>query len=137
MLNKIDINLLVSFATIIVLIMTLVCKDNFKSLELFYLVVIITLIIFMSSIKERFDEKFFSNYEIIPDRHPKKYIRNKNCVSRNKEHNDYKENIHQRLDKEREMEEQDRQNIVFKHEMEKLVDMGNENLEYIVNGENF
>jgi len=35
------------------------------------------------------------------------------------------------------MEEQDRQNIVFKHEMEKLVDMGNENLEYIVNGENF
>ena len=65
MLNKIDINLLVSFATIIVLIMTLVCKDNFKSLELFYLVVIITLIIFMSSIKERFDEKFFSNYEII------------------------------------------------------------------------
>ena len=35
------------------------------------------------------------------------------------------------------MEEKDRQGMVFKHEMEKLVDMGNENLEYIVNGENF
>ena len=28
------------------------------------------------------------------------------------------------------MEEMDRQNMIFKHEMEKLVDMGNENLEY-------
>ena len=35
------------------------------------------------------------------------------------------------------MEEMDRQNMVFGHEMEKLLEMGNENLEYIVNGENF
>ena len=41
-----------------------------------------------------------------------------------------------RLDKEREMEELDRTGIIYKHEINKLVDMGNENLEYIANGEN-
>ena len=92
----------------------------------------------MSSLKERFDENFYSNnYEIIPNRHPNKYIKNKNCRLKSKESTDYKENIDKRLNKEREMEEMDRQNMVFKHEMEKLVDMGNENLEYIANGENF
>lgn len=138
MFGKIDVNLIVSFASILVIVMTLVCKDKFKSLEQFYLVLIVSLIIFMSSIKEKFDENFFpTHYEIIPDRHPRKYIKNNNCFLRSKEYNDYKENIHERLDKEREMEEMDRQNMIFKHEMEKLVDMGNENLEYIANGENF
>ena len=106
MLKNLDVNLIVSFASILVIVMTLVCKDKFKSLEQFYLVLIVSLIIFMSSIKEKFDENFFpTHYEIIPDRHPRKYIKNNNCFLRSKEYNDYKENIHERLDKEREMEE--------------------------------
>ena len=39
------------------------------------------------------------------------------------------------MDKEREMEEQDRKGMIFKHEMDKLIEMGNENLEYIVRWE--
>ena len=70
-------------------------------------------------------------------RHPEKFVRRKNVFLRSKEHNDYKESINERLDKEREMEEQDRKGMIFKHEMDKLIEMGNENLEYIVNGENF
>ena len=138
MFKNIDVQLIVSLVCILIIVMSIVCRNQFKSLELFYLVVIVTLIILMSSLKEKFDEKFYSNhYEIIPNRHPKKYIKNKNCRLRSKESNDYKENISTRLNKEREMEEMDRQNMVFGHEMEKLLDMGNENLEYIVNGENF
>ena len=138
MLKKLDIQLLVSLVCIIILVMAVVCRNQFKSLELFYLVIIVTLIIFMSCFKEKFDENFYPNhYEIIPNRHPKKYIKNKNCRLRSKESTDYKENINHRLNKEREMEEMDRQNMIFGHEMEKLVDMGNENLEYIANGENF
>lgn len=132
------VNNLVTLSSIIVLFMILVCKKEFKSEELFYLVLIIDLIILMASLKDKFDEKFYPNYyEIIPNRHPEKHVKNKKCFLRSKEHNDYKESINNRLDKEREMEESDRSNMIFKHEMEKLVDMGNENLEYIVNGENF
>ena len=132
------VNNLITVSTIIILLMTIVCKNQFKSDEVFYLVVIVDLIIFMSSIKDKFDEKFYPDYfEIIPNRHSKKYIKNKSCFLRSKEHNDYKENMNKRLDKEREMEELNRNNIVFRHETEKLVDMGNDNLEYIVNGEDF
>ena len=138
MLNKIDVQLVVSLICILIIVMSLVCRNQFKSLELFYLVIIVTLIILMASLKERFDENFYPNhYEIIPNRHPNKYIKHKNCRLRSKESNDYKESIDKRLNKEREMEEMDRQNMVFGHEMEKLLEMGNENLEYIVNGENF
>lgn len=132
------VNNLVTLSSIIVLLMILVCKKEFKSEELFYLVLIIDLIILMTSLKDKFDEKFYPNYyEIIPNRHPEKHVKNKKCFLRSKEHNDYKESINERLNKEREMEELDRNNIIFKHEMDKLVEMGNENLEYIVNGENF
>ena len=131
-------NNLVTIASILVLLMILTCKNEFKSEELFYLVLIIDLLILMASLKDKFDEKFYPNYyEIIPNRHPNKFVRRKECYLRSKEHNDYKESINNRLDKEREMEEQDRKGMVFKHEMDKLVEMGNENLEYIVNGENF
>ena len=92
----------------------------------------------MASLKDKFDENFYPNYyEIIPNRHPGKFVRRKKCFLRSKEHNDYKESISKRLDKEREMEEQDRKGMIYKHEMDKLIEMGNENLEYIVNGENF
>lgn len=132
------INNLVTLASIIVLLMILGCKKEFKSEEMFYLVLIIDLLILMSSLKESFDEKFYPNhYEIIPNRHPNKFVKGQNCFLRSKEHNDYKESINNRLDKEREMEEMDRSGMMFKHELEKLVDMGNENLEYIANGENF
>ena len=132
------INNLVTLASIIVLLMILVCKKEFKSEELFYLVLIIDLLILMASLKETFDEKFYPNYyEIIPNRHVGKHIKGRKCFSRSKEHNDYKESIDERLDKEREMEELDRTGIIYKHEINKLVDMGNENLEYIANGENF
>ena len=131
-------NNLVTIASILVLLMILTCKNEFKSEELFYLVLIIDLLILMASLKDKFDEKFYPNYyEIIPNRHPNKFVRRKKCYLRSKEHNDYKESINNRLDKEREMEEQDRKGMVFKHEMDKLIEMGNENLEYIVNGENF
>ena len=131
-------NNLVTIASILVLLMILTCKKEFKSEELFYLVLIIDLLILMASLKDKFDENFQPNYyEIIPNRHPNKFVRRKKCYLRSKEHNDYKESINNRLDKEREMEEQDRAGMVFKHEMDKLIEMGNENLEYIVNGENF
>ena len=131
-------NNLVTIASILVLLMILTCKKEFKSEELFYLVLIIDLLILMASLKDKFDENFYPNYyEIIPNRHPNKFVRRKKCYLRSKEHNDYKESINNRLDKEREMEEQDRAGMVFKHEMDKLIEMGNENLEYIVNGENF
>ena len=131
-------NNLVTIASILVLLMILTCKNEFKSEELFYLLLIIDLLILMASLKDKFDEKFYPNYyEIIPNRHPNKFVRRKKCYLRSKEHNDYKESINNRLDKEREMEEQDRKGMVFKHEMDKLIEMGNENLEYIVNGENF
>lgn len=131
-------NNLVTIASILVLLMILTCKNEFKSEELFYLVLIIDLLILMASLKDKFDEKFYPNYyEIIPNRHPNKFVRRKKCYLRSKEHNDYKESINNRLDKEREMEEQDRKGMIFKHEMDKLIEMGNENLEYIVNGENF
>ncbi len=138
MLTRIDVNLLVTISCLIILAMILACGDKFKSDELYYLLIISTLLILMSSLKEKFDEKFYPNYyEIIPNRHPGKFVKNRTCFSRSKEHNDYKENISDRLDMERDMEEKDRNNLIFKHEMEKLVDMGNENLEYIANGENF
>ena len=140
-MNKIymlSVNNLVTLSSLIVLLMILACKEKFKSEEFFYLLLIIDIIIFMSSLKEKFDENFYPNYfEIIPNRHPNKHIKRKKCFLRSKEHNDYKENISDRLDAERDMEERDRNNMVFKHEMEKLVGMGNENLEYLVNGENF
>jgi hypothetical protein len=132
------VNNLVTIASIIVMLMILSCRKEFKSDELFYLVLIIDLLILMASLKEKFDEKFYPNYyEIIPNRHPNKFVRSKKCFLRSKEHNDFKESINNRLDKEREMEEVDRKGMVFKHEMDKLIEMGNENLEYIVNGENF
>lgn len=132
------VNNLVTLTSIIVLLMILTCKNEFKSEEFFYLVLIVDLLILMASLKEKFDEKFYPNYyEIIPNRHPEKFVRRKKCFLRSKEHNDYKESINERLDKEREMEEQDRKGMIFKHEMDKLIEMGNENLEYIVNGENF
>jgi hypothetical protein len=132
------VNNLVTLTSIIVLLMILTCKNEFKSEEFFYLVLIIDLLILMASLKQKFDEKFYPNYfEIIPNRHPGKFIRRKKCFLRSKEHNDYKENISERLDKEREMEEKDRKGMLFKHEMDKLIEMGNENLEYIANGENF
>lgn len=133
-----NVNILVSLLSIIVLTMTIVCRKSFKSDELFYLIVIICLIILMASLKEKFDETFFSkNYNIISNRNANFKVKNKECYLRSKEVGDYKESISQRLDNERLMEENNRENMVFKHEMEKLVNMGNENLEYIVNGENF
>ena len=138
MLTKFNINLLVSLTSLIIFGMLFACRENFSSDEMFYLLLISNLLIFMSSIKEKFDEHFYPNYyEIIPNRHTKKYIKKKNCFSRSKEYNDYKEKIHERLDFERKMEEDDRKNPIFKHEMQKLVDMGNDNLQYIANGENF
>ena len=132
-----NVNILVSILSIIILLMTLVCRNKFISQELFYMVIIIDLLILMASLKEKFDEKFFPNYEIIPNRHPKKFIRNKNCFLRNKEYSDYNQNIDKRLDEERKMEEMDRKSMIFKNEMDKLLNMGDDNLEYIVNGENF
>ena len=100
------VNNLVTLTSIIVLLMILTCKNEFKSEEFFYLVLIIDLLILMASLKQKFDEKFYPNYfEIIPNRHPGKFIRRKKCFLRSKEHNDFKENISERLDKEREMEE--------------------------------
>ena len=52
-------------------------------------------------------------------RHPNKHIKRKKCFLRSKEHNDYKENIINHI-AERDMEEQNRNNMVFKHEMEKF-----------------
>lgn len=138
MITKFDINLLVSITCLVIFAMLLACRNKFSSDELFYLLLISNLLIFMSSLKEKFDEHFYPNYyEIIPNRHVGKHIKKRKCFLRSKEHNDYKEKIDERLDFERKMEEDDRKNTVFKHEIEKLVDMGNENLEYIANGENF
>lgn len=132
----IPVNLLITISSIIILLMSIVCRNKFKSLEVFYFVIIVDLLILMSSLKEKFDEKFYPNYfEIIPNRHPNKYIKNKSCFSRSKEHNDYKEKINQRLNNEREMEELNRNNITLWHELKKIGDMKNENSDYMVNGE--
>ena len=128
------INLLVLVLCFIIMSMSLVCKNRFGSIESFYFIIIVNLLITMACLKQGFDEKFSPHYfEIIPN----KFVKNHKCFLRSKEYNDYKEKINERLNKEREMQEKDRMNMVFKHEIEKLINMGEENLEYIVNGENF
>lgn len=135
---KNNINLLVLVLCFIIMCMSLVCQHRFGSIESFYFIMIVNLLIAMACLKQGFDEKFYPHYfEIIPNRNPNKFVKNNKCFLRSKEYNDYKEKINERLDKQREMEEKDRMNMVFKHEIEKLVNMGKENLEYIVNGENF
>ena len=48
MFKNIDVQLIVSLVCILIIVMSIVCRNQFKSLELFYLVVIVTLIILMS-----------------------------------------------------------------------------------------
>ena len=72
------VNNLVTLTSIIVLLMILTCKNEFKSEEFFSLILIIDLLILMASLKEKFDEKFYPNYyEIIPNRHPEKFVEEK------------------------------------------------------------
>ena len=59
------------------------------------------------------------------------------CYNRNKEYLDYKDKVFNRVNTLREIEEEDRQGIEYDDEMNKIIEMGHHNSDYLANGESF
>lgn len=136
-LFSVEINFWVCVMCLILLAMTINCHKNFDSLEQFYIMIFIILIIFISSLTDFYfkdsNKEKFQNIDLNLD----KLLKNKNCYSRSKEYSDYKRKIDKRLDDERHLEENDRQDVELNDEIKKIYEMGDLNLDYLANGENF
>ena len=136
-LYSIEINFWVCVMCLILLAMTINCGKNFDSLEQFYIMIFIILIIFISSLTDFYfkdsNKEKFQNIDLNLD----KLLKNKNCYSRSKEYSDYKRKIDKRLDDERNLEENDRQEVELNDEIKKIYELGDLNLDYLANGENF
>lgn len=62
---------------------------------------------------------------------------NRICYNRNKEYLDYKDKIYNRTKELINIEEMNRESLVYDDEMDKVIEMGNLNLDYLANGETF
>ena len=116
-------NYLVIILCIVTLIIIFLFNKNLESKQVYGFVIILMLIVLLTLIilcsnKENFDSV-------------------RHCYNRNKEYLDYKEKIFDRVEDLAEIENSDRQDMVYDDEDQKVIEMGHLNLDYLANGESF
>lgn len=127
MKHKNEINYLVIILCIVILTITFLFKKNLERLQV-YGIVIVLFIIVISTVYTLFNNK--PETFINPDR-------TRQCHNRNKEHLDYKDKIYNRVQDLKDIEENDRQEMEYEEEINKVIEMGHHNLDYLANGETF
>tara|TARA_Y200000002_G_scaffold361854_1_gene348330 strand:- start:582 stop:965 length:384 start_codon:yes stop_codon:yes gene_type:complete len=120
------INYLVILLCVIIIILSVSFKKNIDE-EQFYGILIIVAILILATI-----------YILVGNKQEHfTQDKTRNCYNINKESQGYQNKIYDRLEGLMEIEEKDRKNIEYDNEMEKIIEMGHYNLDYIANGETF
>ena len=136
-------NYFIIFLCILFLIIITIFKKQITNTSQFYVLIIIILLIIISCLFSTTDLNLKEKFTSINNK-KKNLIRinNKECYQRSKEYDDAKKKIDQRLDDFRKFEEEDR--FYMKNhkrklggEYKKMIELGNYNLDYMANGEDF
>ena len=136
-IQKKTVNYFTCILCFLLLIVIILSKNTLDNENLFYFLIIVVLLIIISCLLDLSDKNLgflnkmfesFSNMELKD---------NRVCYERSKEHQGYNQKIDSRLDKLRELEENDRKEQTFDDEDKKLKELKEMNEEYLVNGESF
>ena len=98
-------------------------KKNIENKQVYGVVIVLILIVILTIIT------LCSNRE--------NFDTTRHCYNRNKEYLDYKDKIYNRVEDLAEIEINDRQDMVYDDEDQKVIEMGHLNLDYLANGESF
>jgi len=124
--HKNEINYLVIILCVVILTITFLFKKNLERLQVYGIVIVLFIIVISTDTLFNNKPETFIN----PDR-------TRQCHNRNKEHLDYKDKIYNRLQDLKDIEENDRQEMEYEEEINKVIEMGHHNLDYLANGETF
>lgn len=135
-------NYFIIFLCLIFLILIIVFKNQINDVSQFYVLMIIILLIIISCLFGQSDININERFISMNEKNLSNLIKNKDCYNRSKEYDDIKKKIDQRLDDFRIFEEKDRfymENNKRKlgGEYKKMIELGNYNLDYMANGEDF
>ena len=135
-------NYFIILLCILFLIVILVFKNQISDDTQFYVLIIIILLIIISCLFGQTDININEKFSQLNQKKMLKQIKDRECYERSKEYDDIKTKIESRLNDFRKFEEEDRfykQNIKGKlgGEFKKVIELGNYNLDYMANGEDF
>ena len=122
MLVENQINYLVIILCIVLIILIISYKNIIEPNQILGTLIILSIIVISTVYTLCFNKEEFTN---------------RNCFNRNKEYLDSKEKMYDRIKELAHIEEQNRTSLVYDNEMEKVIEMGNHNLDYSANGETF
>ena len=142
LLSQKEHNYFIIFLCLLFLILIIVFKNQISDLSQFYVLIIIILLIIISCLFGQTNLNIQEKFTTINEKNKLNEVKNRNCYERSKEYDDIKKKIDQRLDDFRVFEEKDRfymENYKRKlgGEYKKMIELGNYNLDYITNGEDF
>ena len=116
-------NYLVIILCVATLLVVFLFKKDLEPKQVYGIVIILTLIVLLTLISICSGKENFDN--------------TRHCYNRNKEYLDYKDKIFDRVEDLAEIENSDRQDMVYDDEDQKVIEMGHLNLDYLANGESF
>jgi hypothetical protein len=122
-----QINYLVIILCVAILIITFLLNKKLEIIQVYGIVIILFIIIGSTLYTLCNDNpETFINYN-----------KTRECHNRNKEYLDYKDKIYNRVDDLKDIEESDRKEMEYEDEINKVIEMGDLNLDYLANGETF
>ena len=116
-------NYLVIILCVATLLVVFLFKKDLEPKQVYGIVIILTLIVLLTLISICSGKENFDN--------------TRHCYNRNKEYLDYKDKIFDRVEDLAEIENSNRQDMVYDDEDQKIIEMGHLNLDYLANGETF
>ena len=116
-------NYLIIILCVVTLLVVFLLKKNIETKQVYGVVIVLILIVILTIIT------LCSNRE--------NFDTTRHCYNRNKEYLDYKDKIYNRVEDLAEIEINDRQDMVYDDEDQKVIEMGHLNLDYLANGESF
>ena len=135
-------NYFIILICILFLIVLIIFNNQISDTTQFYVLMIIILLIIISCLFGQTDLNINEKFTTLNKKNILKKIKDKECYERSKEYDDIKSKIDSRLNDFRRFEEEDR---LYKQssegklngEYKKIIELGNYNLDYMANGEDF
>lgn len=122
MLVENQINYLVIILCIVLIILIISYKNIIEPNQILGTLIILSIIVISTVYTLCFNKEEFTN---------------RNCYYRNKEYLYSKKKMYDRIKELAHIEKNNRTSLVYDNEMEKVIEMGNHNLDYSANGETF
>ena len=143
-LSRKQINYFTCFLLILLLILIVICRNQFSDPVHMYMSLIIILIIIVSCLLDNYFDIVNHINEFLLIKNTENFTnleesfgKDKKCFNISKDSKGYNKEIDYRLDGLRDIEEKDRKNIKYEDEEKKLGKLKEFNDEYLVNGELF